>query len=159
MSENKMEGSGAAAVGAHSKDAMQSGAMPGGRPQGIDPSAVGTKPGAADDTMQKAREMAGEAKGFADDAAGRARGMAEEAKGVAQDAAGRARGMAEEAGERVSEYGAQAGQVARQVGSEAYRQGQQATDYLNDRVREEPLLALLGAGAVGFALGLLIARR
>lgn len=141
MSENKMEGSGAAAVGAHSKDAMQSGAMPGGRPQGIDPSAVGTKPGGGDDTMQKAREMAGEAKGFAD------------------DAAGRARGLAEEAGERVSEYGAQAGQMARQVGNEAYRQGQQATDYLNDRVREEPLLALLGAGAIGFALGLLIARR
>jgi len=141
MSENKMEGSGAAAVGAHSKDAMQSGAMPSGRPQGIDPSAVGTKPAGADDTMQKAREMAGEAKGFAD------------------DTAGRARGLAEEAGERVSEYGAQAGQMARQVGNEAYRQGQQATDYLNDRVREEPLLALLGAGAIGFALGLLIARR
>jgi ElaB/YqjD/DUF883 family membrane-anchored ribosome-binding protein len=155
----KLEGSGAAAVGAHSKDAMQSGAMPGGRPQGIDPSAVGTKPGGSDDTMQKAREMAGEAKGFADDAAGSARGLAD-------DAADRARGLADEARERVGEYGAQAGQMARQAGetlsqagSEAYRQGQQATDYLNDRVREEPLLALLGAGAIGFALGVLIARR
>jgi ElaB/YqjD/DUF883 family membrane-anchored ribosome-binding protein len=64
------------------------------------------------------------------------------------------------------DYGAQAGQMARQAGdslseagSQAYRQSQQAADYLNDRVREEPLLALLGAGAVGFALGLLIARR
>ena len=148
MSENRMEGSGAAAVGAHSKDAMQSGAMPGGRPQGIDPSAVGTKPGGSDDTMQKAREMAGEAKGFADDAAGSARGLADEAR------------------ERVGEYGAQASQMARQAGdslteagSQAYRQSQQAADSLNDRVREEPLLALLGAGAVGFALGLLIARR
>jgi ElaB/YqjD/DUF883 family membrane-anchored ribosome-binding protein len=141
MSENRMEGSGAAAVGAHSKDAMQSGNMPGGRPQGVDPSAVGQKPGGSDDTMQKAREMAGEAKGFADDTVSNARGMAQD-------------------------YGAQAGQMARQAGdslseagSQAYRQSQQAADYLNDRVREEPLLALLGAGAVGFALGLLIARR
>ncbi|SDB06639.1 hypothetical protein [Belnapia rosea] len=149
MSEKRMEGSGAAAVGAHSKDAMQSGSMPGGRPQGIDPSAVGQHPpGQSDDTMEKAREMAGQAKGFADDTASRASGLADEAR------------------ERVGEYSAQAGQMARQAGetlsqagSQAYRQGQQATDYIGERVREEPMLALLGAGALGFALGLLIARR
>ena len=43
--------------------------------------------------------------------------------------------------------------------NEPYGSGGNYADYLNDRVREEPLLALLGAGAIGFALGLLIARR
>ena len=56
--------------------------------------------------------------------------------------------MARQAGDSLSRAGHQASEAAAQTGN-----------YVSGVVRSEPLLALLGAGAVGFMLGLLITRR
>jgi Na+/H+-translocating membrane pyrophosphatase len=41
----------------------------------------------------------------------------------------------------------------------AYRQGAEAGEYVGSLVKSDLLLTLSGAGALGFALGLLVARR
>ena len=52
-----------------------------------------------------------------------------------------------------------AGEGLSRAGGQAYRQGAQASEAVGGMVRADPLPALLVAGAVGFALGLLIGRR
>lgn len=113
MSDKPMEGTAAAAVGAHSKDAM-----------------VGSNPAGGESLGDTANKMSAEAK---------------EALGKAGNSAA---SMARSAGESLS-----------RAGGQAYRQGAQASEAVGGMVRADPLPALLVAGAVGFALGLLIGRR
>jgi hypothetical protein len=114
MSENRMEGSGAAAVGATARMRCNPATCRAAAPRA---STLGGRPKAGRLRRHDAegREMAGEAKGFADDTVSNARGMAQD-------------------------YGAQAGQMATPGGRQplrgwqpGYRQSQQAADYLNDR--------------------------
>ena len=52
--------------------------------------------------------------------------------------------------------------TARQISdaaATAYRQGLQATRYVSQNTAEQPFVALLIAGAVGFAIGYLVHRR
>ena len=52
--------------------------------------------------------------------------------------------------------------TARQIGdaaATAYRQGSQATRFVSQNTAEQPFVALLIAGAVGFAIGYLLYRR
>jgi ElaB/YqjD/DUF883 family membrane-anchored ribosome-binding protein len=131
MSDKPIEGTAAAAVGAHSKDAM-AGAMSGnpanaGRPAATDSSAGSGGSEGIGETIREASADAREAVG----------------KAGASAAA-----MARTAGDRLS-----------RAGGQAYRQGAQAGEAVGDMVKADPLPALLVAGAVGFALGLLFGRR
>jgi ElaB/YqjD/DUF883 family membrane-anchored ribosome-binding protein len=132
---DRIEGSGAAAVGAHSKDAM-------GTPYGSKSLDQG-KPGPG-----VAPDQGSAASGAAQDLAASARGVAD----AARSAAGRA-----------GDEAIRAAKVARdgvsRVGGRAYREGAQAGEYVSDLVRSEPLMVLAAVGALGFALGLLIGRR
>ena len=67
------------------------------------------------------------------------------AAGQAQTAAAQARDAAAEAGKQVADVGAKA--------------GAQAADYVSRRTAEQPLIALLVAGAIGYALSYLIHAR
>ena len=67
------------------------------------------------------------------------------AAGHAQTAATQARDAAAEAGKQVADVGAKA--------------GAQAADYVSRRTAEQPLIALLIAGAIGYALSYLIHAR
>ena len=67
------------------------------------------------------------------------------AAGQAQTAAVQARDAAAEAGKQVADVGAKA--------------GAQAADYVSRRTAEQPLIALLVAGAIGYALAYLIHAR
>ena len=131
MSDRPQEGTAAAAVGAHSKDAMQpTSAAGGGGPAGVEGSAA----------------RSGEALG---ETVQRVSGDAAAAAGQAGDAAVR---MARTAGQELSRAGGQAYAQGAQAGRQAGR-------YVGGLVRSDPLLALLAAGAAGLALGLLIGRR
>jgi ElaB/YqjD/DUF883 family membrane-anchored ribosome-binding protein len=77
-----------------------------------------------------------------------ARKISDDAMATVSDAAASAADMARSAGASIS-----------QAGGRVRRQGAQTGEYVGDLVKADPLLALLGAGALGFALGLLVGRR
>ena len=154
---DRIEGSGAAAVGAHSKDAMEAAHGTPGRPVAapMPPRAGGGEiPGGsparqAGEVADQTAAKAGEAWDKTTDKAGE---TWEQAGDKAEEVAASASRMAREAGDSLT-----------RVGGQAYRQSSEAAaqtgDYVSGVMRNDPLLALLGAGAVGFALGLLIGRR
>lgn len=96
-------------------------------------SATGGKPAAADKPHTDA----------ADD-----EGLIGKVKSTAGQAGASAARLVDDLGERVTRGGEQ-----------AYRQTGRAAAYVGDTVRSEPLAMLLGVGAIGFALGMLMARR
>jgi ElaB/YqjD/DUF883 family membrane-anchored ribosome-binding protein len=115
----QIQGTGAAAVGAHSKDAMQP--REGAQPAGQGKSDTGT--------------------------------------GAARKVANNAMDAASQAGTSAAAMAKTVGQSASRAGEQAYRQSARTGEYVGSLVRSDPLLALVGAGALGFALGLLIGRR
>jgi ElaB/YqjD/DUF883 family membrane-anchored ribosome-binding protein len=121
----QIQGTGAAAVGAHSKDAMQP--REGGQPAG-----QGKSAGTED----------------SDGGSGAARKIADNAMDAASQAGASAAAMAKTVG-----------QSASRAGEQVYQQGGRAGEYVTSLVRSDPLLALVGAGALGLTLGLLISRR
>jgi ElaB/YqjD/DUF883 family membrane-anchored ribosome-binding protein len=128
MSE-PLEGTGAAAVGAHSKDAMTD-------PQNPTPPHQGRS------------ESASGGSGETDGLGASIRGASDAAKSAAERAGQEASRLATSAGEGISRSGRQ-----------AYRRGAQAGSYVGETVRSDPLISLAVVGALGFALGLLIGRR
>ncbi|MCK8786279.1 hypothetical protein M0638_18030 [Roseomonas sp. NAR14] len=131
MSDKPMEGTGAAAVAAHSKDAVEAGNAP---------DAVGA-PGEGEGIRRRVEDLAG----TVSEAASRAGHAAAD---MASRAGSSAAGMAQTAKETVS-----------RAGGQAYEQGVRAGHYAGRVARNEPLAALLGAGLVGFMLGVLVTRR
>ncbi|MBV8889427.1 MAG: hypothetical protein JO305_07135 [Alphaproteobacteria bacterium] len=97
--------------------------------------------GAASDAMQQARSTA-------QDLGQQARSAMSDAAGAAQDIARRARDQASAAAGNLYEQGSRA----------LYEQGSRAGGYLSRNVEENPLAALLIAGAVGYGLAYLIHR-
>jgi hypothetical protein len=80
----------------------------------------------------------------------------ETVKGTVTDVAGKAQTAAGEAGGTVRDA---AIETAKQVGDAAtktYRQGQRAGEYVSQNTAEQPLLALLIAGAIGYGIAYLI---
>jgi ElaB/YqjD/DUF883 family membrane-anchored ribosome-binding protein len=130
----QIEGTGAAAVGAHSKDAVEKGEGRRSADQGW-PEETGRRAGASGGSD-------------AGNDTGSARAIADGAIAAATHAGASAADMAKSAGEGIS-----------RTGRQVYRQGAQTGEYMSDLVRSDPLLAILGAGVVGFALGVLIGRR
>lgn len=104
--------------------------------------------GAANDAAGKVESAFGRATG---DAAREASGRAREASGVAQNLYGQAKDAARDVGDAASSFA----KDAMDTGSEYYREGSHA---VASTVKEQPLGALLVAGAVGFALALMLNR-
>jgi ElaB/YqjD/DUF883 family membrane-anchored ribosome-binding protein len=134
MSE-PIEGSGAAAVGAHSKDAMQGSSSRTHSDHGRSGSAA-------------LEDGASGAPNKVDDLGASLRGASDAARSAAGTAGQEAARLASTAQDGIS-----------RAGREAYRQGAQASQYVGGAVRSDPLIALAVMGALGFALGLLIGRR
>lgn len=105
--------------------------------------------GAAKDAAGKVESAFGRATG---DAATEASGRAREATGTAQNLFGQAKDAARDIGDAASNYA----QDAVDAGGEVYRDGSRA---VASAVRNQPLGSLLVAGAVGFALALMLNRQ
>ena len=104
--------------------------------------------GSAKDAAGKVESAFGEATG---DAQTQAAGRAREAAGSVQNLFGQAKDAARDAGEAAADYA----RGAYDQGGETLRDGTQA---VAKRVQDNPLGALLLAGGIGFALGLLMTR-
>lgn len=105
--------------------------------------------GAAKDAAGKVESVFGRATG---DAATEASGRAREAEGTVQNLYGQAKDAARDIGDAASGIA----KDALDAGGHIYRDGNKA---IASTVRDQPLGALLVAGAVGFALALILNRQ
>lgn len=105
--------------------------------------------GAAKDAAGKVEGVLGRAAG---DASTEASGRAREAAGTVQNLYGQAKDAARDIGDTASDYAKE----ALDAGGDIYRDGSKA---VASTVRDQPLGALLVAGAVGFALALMLNRQ
>ena len=99
---------------------------------------------------------------LADDAsklAGKAAERIDAASQQAKDMAQRAAQTAQETGEAAWDVAQRASAQARDVAGQAYAQGERTARELARRVEEQPLVALLIAGAVGYAIAYLLHHR
>jgi ElaB/YqjD/DUF883 family membrane-anchored ribosome-binding protein len=64
-----------------------------------------------------------------------------------------------QAGELVQDAARQAGNQATQAATNLYQQGSRAGDFISQYATEQPVTALLVAGAIGYGLAYLIHRR
>lgn len=105
--------------------------------------------GAANDVAGKAESAFGQATG---NAAREASGRAREASGTVQNIYGQAKDAARDLGDNAGNYA----KDALDAGEKYYRQGNKA---VASAVKDQPLGALLIAGAVGFTLAMLMNRQ
>ena len=109
-----------------------------------------------DRIVGSAKEFAGKVEstvgGIAGDAKTEATGRVREATGSAQDLYGQAKDAAREASDAAVSYA----KDAYRNSGDALRDSSQA---IADKVQENPLGSMLIAGAIGFALGLLMTRQ
>ena len=100
-----------------------------------------------------AKDIAGKAEGafgkVTDDTEMELSGRAREAAGTAQNAFGQAKDAVRDFGEAASNYA----HDALDAGSDYYRDSHRA---VAAKIKEQPLTALLAAGAIGFTLGVLL---
>lgn len=100
-----------------------------------------------------AKDIAGKVEGafgkVTDDPEMELSGRAHEAAGTAQNAFGQAKDAVRDLGEAASNYA----QDALNAGNDYYRDGSRA---VAAKIKEQPLTALLAAGAIGFTLGVLL---
>ena len=80
------------------------------------------------------------------------------AAGTVSDLAGQARSAAVEAANTIQGAAIETGKQVRDAAAETYRQGARAGEYVSRNTAEQPLLALLIAGAVGYGLAYMIHR-
>jgi hypothetical protein len=92
----------------------------------------------------------------ADNFANNLKGGIETAAGTISDLAGQARSAAVEAANTIQGAAIETGKQASGAAAEAYRQGTRASEYVSRSTAEQPLLALLIAGALGYAIAYLI---
>ena len=84
------------------------------------------------------------------------RGTRDQAKAAVQDLANRASETGRQAMDRAGEFIEGAAPQASQVASNLYDQGSRSGEYVRQYAAEQPLAAMLIAGAIGYALGYLI---
>ncbi|HMD63428.1 MAG TPA: hypothetical protein VKF83_05570 [Stellaceae bacterium] len=122
---------------------------------------------AAAETADKVGRVAGD---IAQQAGASMEGKLDQGKAMMQDMQASAATLARQASEAGKQAVAQAGEViqgaAREAGNQAtqaannlYQQGSRAGDYITRYAAEQPLAALLVAGAIGYGLAYLIHRR
>ena len=107
----------------------------------------------ASDRIDTASEQAKE---MAQRAAQKTSERIDTASDQAKDMAQRAAHTARETGEAAWDVAQRAQAQAREVASEAYAQGERTARALARRVEEQPLVALMIAGAVGYAMAYLV---
>ena len=78
---------------------------------------------------------------------------------AASDLAGKAQTAAAEAGSTIQGAASETVRQVRDAAAKTYDQGAQVADYLSRNTAEQPLLALLLAGAVGYAIAYMIHSR
>lgn len=117
--------------------------------------------GAAQDAVGKVKDAAGgltgnvgsQTEGYVDQAAG-------ELKGQLGSAAGRAGDTANEAVDEISAAAGEATQTvkgtARAIGDKVYDAGARTGQYVGQTVKQQPLLSLIGAAAIGYALAFML---
>ncbi len=105
--------------------------------------------GTAKDLAGKAERAFGK---VTDDTEMELSGRAREATGTAQNAFGQAKDAVRDLGDAASGYA----QDALNAGSDYYRDGHRV---VTAKIREQPMTALLAAGAIGFTLGVLLTRQ
>ena len=119
------------------------------------------------ETTEKIGTMASDA---AKQAGATTQGKLDQGKTIIQDAQTSAAALARQASEAGRQAMAQAGELvqgaAREVGNQAtqvatnlYQQGSRAGDFISRYTAEQPVTALLVAGAIGYGLAYLIHRR
>ena len=80
------------------------------------------------------------------------------AAGTLSDLAGQARSAAVEAVNTIQGAAIEIGKHIRDAASETYRQGARAGEYVSRNTAEQPMLALLIAGAIGYGIAYMIHR-
>jgi ElaB/YqjD/DUF883 family membrane-anchored ribosome-binding protein len=115
------------------------------------------------ETTEKVGTMASDA---AKQAGTTMQGKLDQGKALIQDAQTSAATLARQASEAGRQAMTQAGEVAREAGNKAtqaatnlYQQGSRAGDFISRYAAEQPVTALLVAGAIGYGLAYLIHRR
>ena len=78
---------------------------------------------------------------------------------TASDLAGKAKTAAAEAGSTIQGAASETVRQVRDAAANTYSQGAQAADYLSRNTAEQPLLAILLAGVVGYAIAYMIHSR
>ena len=86
-------------------------------------------------------------------------GMQSSAAALARQASDAGRQAAAQAGEVMQDAAREASNQATQAASNLYEQSSQAGDYISRYTAEQPVTALLIAGAIGYGLAYLIHRR
>jgi uncharacterized protein YjbJ (UPF0337 family) len=125
--------------------------------------------GAGKDAVGKVKDTVGgltgdtgmQAEGKMDQAAGKIQGKFGEVKDQLGDAASNMAGKASEFAGRAGSAMHDAAQTARRGavglgGEKIYNAGARAGQYAGRAVQEQPLLSLIGAAAIGYAIGFLI---
>ena len=82
----------------------------------------------------------------------------DQGEAVVQDLANRTSETGRQAVNRASEFIEGVAPQAKQVASNLYEQGSQSGEYVRQTVAQQPVTALLIAGAIGYALGYLMHR-
>ena len=120
--------------------------------------------------QDRASEMTDKVGAMASDAAKQAgasmQGKLDQGKTIIGDAQAGAATLARQASEAGRQAMAQAGEVAREASNQAtqaatnlYQQGSRAGGFITQYAAEQPVTALLVAGAIGYGLAYLIHRR
>ena len=83
----------------------------------------------------------------------------DQGKSMAQDLANRASEAGRQAMDRAGEFVEDVAPQAKQMASNLYDQGSRSAEYVRQAAPQDPLVAMLIAGVVGFALGFLVRGR
>jgi ElaB/YqjD/DUF883 family membrane-anchored ribosome-binding protein len=78
---------------------------------------------------------------------------------TASDLAGKAGTAAAEAASTIQGAASETAKQVSDAAAKTYKQGAQAAEYLSHKTAEQPLAALLIAGAIGFSIAYLLFRR
>ena len=96
------------------------------------------------------------------DTASQARGKTNEIAGKAQETFGEATSAVssamESATSTLGDVAQRVGAQASDLGEQAYAQSAEAVKYVGKQIKDEPVIAMLAAGALGIAIGFLIGR-
>lgn len=87
-----------------------------------------------------------------------AQALLDRGKSLGQDVANRASETGRQAMDRAGEFIEGVAPQAREMASNLYEQGSRTGDYVRQYTTQQPVAALLIAGAIGYALGYLVHR-
>jgi hypothetical protein len=113
-------------------------------------------------SASKLQEWAMDDNRIGDQASGAAKNLKDgitNAVDAGSDLAGKAQTAATAAGSTIRDAATEAGKQVSDAAAKTYAQGAQAAEYLSRNTVEQPLLALLVAGAIGYGIAYMIHAR